>query len=240
MAFPEPPAPTVLSGPSPLIGSLQGSQLLLSASRGGGGGGSSAPPAQEGLFQAACPSRAHHGAVAALPPSRPMASNRVQAPSEAGSRVKQAWAPAAHGAGASGQHPQAPPRFTPGTSHLQDAVPVGRAGSEGSHGCGPAPGVSGQGAGPGASPVKPVEHPCRVRSCRSRGVRTVIALVLAETQQVPISDSAPKTSARPLLEHWCLHAVCCWIPAPLPSAGRSSVDTRSIRRRSPREPPHLC
>lgn len=44
MAFSEPLPPRCCQGPSPLIGSLQGSPLLLSASCGGGGGGSSAPP----------------------------------------------------------------------------------------------------------------------------------------------------------------------------------------------------
>lgn len=216
MAFAEPLPPRCCQGPSALTGSLQGSPLLLSASCGGGVGGAQPLPLRRDFPRQPAPPGPTMGLYPLCPPSRPMASNGVQAPSERVSRVKQPWAPAARGAEASGQHPQAPPRFSPGTSHLQDAVLVGRAGSEGSHGCGPAPGVSGQGAGPGASPVKPVEHTCRVRSCRSRGVRTVIALVLAETQQVPISDSARKTSARPLLKHWCLRAVCYWIPPPLP------------------------
>lgn len=125
MAFSEPLPPRCCQGPSPLIGSLQGSPLLLSASCGGGGGGSSAPPAQEGFPRQPAPPGPTMGLYSLCPPPRPMASNGVQAALEGGSRVKQAWAPAARGAGASGQHPQAPPRFSPGTSHLQDTVLVG-------------------------------------------------------------------------------------------------------------------
>lgn len=155
---------------------------------------------------------------------------RVQAPSEGGSRVKQAWGTAALW----GQQANIPrPRPLP-SRHLSP----GRTQCQASRVRGVARSVDLPLGSQGRARTWCLTCETRVNIPAALGHRLITwgedrvnALVLAVTQQVPISDSARRPLPGLSLEPWCfLRLFSCRIPAPLPAASRFSVDTRSIRQ----------